>query len=39
MMSHAGVWQTTSDEIADYYMENYYDLMVNYLKERDYSSP
>ena len=39
MMSHAGVWQTTSDEMADYYMENYYDLMVNYLKERDYSSP
>ena len=25
IMSHDGVWQTTADEIADYYIENYYD--------------
>ena len=25
IMSHDGVWQTTADEIADYYIANYYD--------------
>ncbi len=25
IMSHDGVWQTTADDIADYYIENYYD--------------
>ncbi len=25
IMSHDGVWQTTADDIADYYLENYYD--------------
>ena len=25
IMSHDGVWQTTADEIADYYIEHYYD--------------
>jgi peptidoglycan/xylan/chitin deacetylase (PgdA/CDA1 family) len=25
IMSHDGVWQTTADEIADYYIENHYD--------------
>ena len=25
MMAHDGVWQTTADEIADYYIANYYD--------------
>jgi len=28
IMSHTGVWQTTADEIADYYMAHYYDEMV-----------
>jgi peptidoglycan/xylan/chitin deacetylase (PgdA/CDA1 family) len=27
IMSHDGVWQTTADEIADYFMENYYDTV------------
>jgi hypothetical protein len=27
-MSHDGVWQTTADDIAEYYMENYYDAAV-----------
>lgn len=27
IMSHDGVWQTTADEIADYYIEHYYDQM------------
>jgi len=25
IMSHDGVWQTTADDIADYYIEHYYD--------------
>ena len=25
IMSHDGVWQTTTDEIAEYYLANYYD--------------
>jgi peptidoglycan/xylan/chitin deacetylase (PgdA/CDA1 family) len=25
IMSHEGVWQTTADDIVDYYIENYYD--------------
>ena len=28
IMSHDGVWQTTADDIADYYIENYYDVAV-----------
>ena len=27
-MSHDGVWQTTADEIAEYYMTHYYDAAV-----------
>jgi hypothetical protein len=27
-MSHKGVWQTTADEIAEYYLANYYDQAV-----------
>ena len=33
MLSHEGVWQTTADEMAEYYMENYYDLMVTHLEK------
>lgn len=28
IMSHDGVWQTTADEIAEYYITNYYDQAV-----------
>ena len=28
IMSHDGVWQTTADEIAEYYIANYYDQVV-----------
>ena len=28
IMSHEGVWQTTADDIAEYYIANYYDTMV-----------
>ena len=36
MMSHEGVWQTTADDIAQYYMDNYYDTMVSHLEKHDY---
>ena len=38
MMSHDGVWQTTADDIAQYYMDNYYDAMIGHLEKHDYSS-
>jgi peptidoglycan/xylan/chitin deacetylase (PgdA/CDA1 family) len=28
IMSHAGVWQTTADEIAEYYLAHYYDQAI-----------
>ena len=27
-MSHDGIWQTTADDIAEYYIDNYYDQAV-----------
>jgi peptidoglycan/xylan/chitin deacetylase (PgdA/CDA1 family) len=30
IMSHEGVWQTTADEIAEYYIENHYDDAVSH---------
>jgi peptidoglycan/xylan/chitin deacetylase (PgdA/CDA1 family) len=35
IMSHDGVWQTTADEIADYYIENYYDDAVAHAAKLD----
>ncbi len=32
IMGHDGVWQTTADEIADYYMLNYYDEFKDHAK-------
>ena len=34
VMSHEGVWQATADEIAEYYMANYYDDMLAHLEGR-----
>jgi peptidoglycan/xylan/chitin deacetylase (PgdA/CDA1 family) len=34
IMSHDGVWQTTADEIADYYIAHYYDQMVAHTAQR-----
>ena len=28
ILSHDSVWQATTDEIAEYYMEHYYDKVV-----------
>jgi peptidoglycan/xylan/chitin deacetylase (PgdA/CDA1 family) len=31
VMSHDGVWQTTADDIAEYYIEHYYDETVAHM--------
>jgi peptidoglycan/xylan/chitin deacetylase (PgdA/CDA1 family) len=31
IMSHDGVWQTTADDIAEYYMSNYYEQVVAHM--------
>ena len=33
IMRHDGVWQTTADEIADYYIANYYDQVVDHAAQ------
>jgi peptidoglycan/xylan/chitin deacetylase (PgdA/CDA1 family) len=33
IMSHEGVWQTTADDIADYYIANYYDEAVAHAEQ------
>ena len=33
IMSHEGVWQTTADDIAEYYIENYYDRDVAHASQ------
>jgi hypothetical protein len=32
-MSHDRVWQATTDEIAEYYLANYYDQAVDHAQE------
>jgi allantoinase len=32
--SHDAVWHTTADDIADYYMNNYYDTVVAYVAQQ-----
>jgi peptidoglycan/xylan/chitin deacetylase (PgdA/CDA1 family) len=33
IMSHDGVWQTTADDIAEYYMEHYHDQAVTHAQQ------
>ena len=33
IMSHEGVWQTTADEIAEYYIANYYDQAMAHAEQ------
>ena len=33
IMSHDGVWQTTADDIAEYYIANYYDQAVAHAQQ------
>ena len=32
--SHNGVWYTTADDIAEYYMKNYYDQVVAHIEQQ-----
>jgi peptidoglycan/xylan/chitin deacetylase (PgdA/CDA1 family) len=34
ILAHDGVWKTTADDIADYYIENYYDDVVAHVEQR-----
>ena len=34
IMSHDGVWQTTADEIAEYYIANYYDQVQAHVEQQ-----
>ena len=38
IMSHDGVWQTTADEIAEYYIANYYDQTVAHAQKLNASA-
>ena len=32
--SHDAVWHTTADDIADYYLTNYYDTVVAHVAQQ-----
>jgi len=34
ILGHDGVWATTADEIAEYYVANHYDTYMDYLKQK-----
>jgi allantoinase len=34
ILGHDGVWATTADDIAEYYLENYYDRVKSWIAER-----
>ena len=31
--SHSDIWMTTADDIAEYYIENYYDQAIDHAKQ------
>jgi peptidoglycan/xylan/chitin deacetylase (PgdA/CDA1 family) len=33
ILSHDGVWNTTADDIAEYYIANYYDQVSSWIAE------
>ena len=37
ILGHSGVWLTTADDIADYYVTHYYDAVVQHLRERSFA--
>ena len=39
MLSHPGVWQATGDDIAQYYMDNYYDTVSDHLQSKGTKVP
>ena len=34
ILGHDGVWATTADDIAEYYLANYYDQVKSWIAER-----
>jgi hypothetical protein len=34
ILGHDGVWATTADDIAEYYLTNYYDQVKSWIAER-----
>ena len=34
ILGHAGVWNTTADDIAEYYIANYYDQVTSWIADR-----
>ena len=34
ILGHDGVWNTTADDIAEYYIANYYDQVSSWIAER-----
>ena len=34
ILGHDGVWNTTADDIAEYYMANYYDQVTAWIAAR-----
>jgi allantoinase len=34
ILEHEGVWATTPDDIAEYYLANYYDQVTSWITER-----
>ena len=34
ILGHDGVWATTADDIAEYYLANYYDQVKAWIAER-----
>ena len=34
ILGHDGVWATTADDIAEYYLANYYDQAKSWIAER-----
>ena len=34
ILGHDGVWDTTADDIAEYYLANYYDQVTSWIAER-----
>jgi len=35
ILGHDGVWATTADDIAEYYLANYYDQVKSWIAERN----
>src|SRR5262249_56086819 len=39
ILGHDGVWATTADDIAEYYLANYYDEVKSWIAERKAPHP